>query len=127
MERDVPLYTISIAAKLAGVHPQTLRIYEREKLISPNRTKGGTRLYSDEDIKKVRLIQELTQKERVNLAGVKIIISLKGEISELEALKVEMEKKIVQIEKEVEREIERIKRSFRNELVLMPKSFIVKR
>ena len=76
---DRPLYMISVAAELAGVHPQTLRIYERRQLVSPKRSAGNTRLYSDADIERLRLIQQLTQEEGINLAGVERIIELEDE------------------------------------------------
>ncbi|MDP2401604.1 MAG: MerR family transcriptional regulator, partial [Actinomycetota bacterium] len=66
---DRPLYMISVAAELSGMHPQTLRIYERRELIKPKRSSGNTRLYSDADIEQLRLIQELTS-EGIKLAGV---------------------------------------------------------
>jgi MerR family transcriptional regulator/heat shock protein HspR len=71
---------ISVAADLAGVHPQTLRIYERKELICPQRSGGNTRLYSEADIERLRLIQELTQIEGINLAGVMRIIELQREL-----------------------------------------------
>lgn len=74
---------ISVAAELAGVHPQTLRIYERKQLIRPQRSGGNTRLYSDADIERLRLIQRLTQEEGVNLAGVVRILEMQCEIEEL--------------------------------------------
>jgi MerR family transcriptional regulator/heat shock protein HspR len=77
------VYIISVAAELAGVHPQTLRIYERKGLLRPQRTQGNTRRYSDRDITRLRIIQELTQAEGVNLAGVKRIIELRAEIERL--------------------------------------------
>jgi len=73
------LYIISVAAELAGVHPQTLRIYERKGLVSPARTAGNTRRYSDRDIDRLRMIQELTQ-AGVNLAGVKKVMELRAEM-----------------------------------------------
>jgi MerR family transcriptional regulator/heat shock protein HspR len=75
-DSDRPLYMISVAADLAGVHPQTLRIYERKLLVQPRRSSGNTRLYSDADIERLRLIQQLTQEEGINLAGVERIIEL---------------------------------------------------
>lgn len=78
-DSDRPLYMISVAADLAGVHPQTLRIYERRQLVSPKRSAGNTRLYSDADIERLRLIQQLTQDEGINLAGVVRIIELEDE------------------------------------------------
>jgi len=77
--RERAVYIISVAAELAGVHPQTLRIYERKGLLRPARTAGNTRRYSDRDIERLREIQELTQ-AGVNLAGVKMIIELQAEI-----------------------------------------------
>jgi MerR family transcriptional regulator, heat shock protein HspR len=77
------VYIISVAAELAGVHPQTLRIYERKGLLRPQRTQGNTRRYSDRDITRLRTIQELTQAEGVNLAGVKRIIELRAKIEQL--------------------------------------------
>jgi len=74
-----PVYMIGIAAELAGVHPQTLRIYERKQLVEPKRTGGNTRLYSEADIERLQLIQELTQEEGINLAGVVRIIELEEE------------------------------------------------
>src|SRR6266498_1786178 len=70
------VYVISVAADLAGVHPQTLRIYERKGLLSPQRTSGNTRRYSERDVEQLRRIQRLTQDEGVNLAGVRLIMEL---------------------------------------------------
>ena len=77
---DRALYIISVAAELAGVHPQTLRIYERKGLLNPARTAGNTRRYSDRDIARLRAIQKLTQEEGVNLAGVRMIVELQNEL-----------------------------------------------
>ena len=87
MSRDKyrPVYMIGIAAELAGVHPQTLRIYERKQLVEPQRTGGNTRLYSEADIERLRLIQQLTQEEGVNLAGVVRILELEDERTRLQA------------------------------------------
>lgn len=83
-DADRPLYMISVAAELAGVHPQTLRIYERRQLVNPKRSSGNTRLYSDADIARLQLIQQLTQEEGINLAGVIRIIELTDERSRLQ-------------------------------------------
>ena len=77
MARVRPVYVISVAANLAGVHPRTLRIYEEEGLLQPVRTPTNIRLYSDDDIARVRAIRYLTQRRGVNLAGVKIILQLR--------------------------------------------------
>ena len=84
MTRDHAMYVISIAAELAGVHPQTLRVYERKGLVQPARTEGNTRRYSDRDIERLRKIQELTT-AGVNLAGVERIIELENEVQVLRA------------------------------------------
>lgn len=80
-DKDRPLYMISVAAELAGVHPQTLRIYEQKGLVSPQRTRGNTRMYSEADIERLQLINELTD-EGINLAGVIRILDLKGRLDE---------------------------------------------
>jgi MerR family transcriptional regulator/heat shock protein HspR len=82
-ERSEAVYIISVAAELAGVHPQTLRIYERRGLLDPYRTPGGTRRYSDQDLEHLGLIQELTA-DGVNLEGVKQILELRLEVQRLE-------------------------------------------
>lgn len=95
-DEDKPLYMISVAAELAGVHPQTLRIYERKQLVSPQRSAGNTRLYSQADVERLRFIQHLTQAEGVNLAGVERIIELQRELErmhdELEAISERMQR-----------------------------------
>jgi MerR family transcriptional regulator, heat shock protein HspR len=84
MERTRAVYVISVAAELAGMHPQTLRIYERKGLVDPARTTGGSRRYSDQDIAQLRRIQDLTA-AGVNLEGVRRILELEGEIARLQA------------------------------------------
>ena len=80
-DRHTPLYMIGVAAQLAGVHPQTLRIYEQKGLVSPQRTSGNTRMYSQADIERLELINELTS-EGINLAGVIRILDLQGRLNE---------------------------------------------
>ena len=93
-DKHRPVYMIGVAADLAGVHPQTLRIYERKRLVEPQRTQGNTRLYSEADIERLRLIQELTQEEGINLAGVVRILELEDErdrlMEEVEKVREEM-------------------------------------
>lgn len=93
-DKNRPLFMIGIAAELAGVHPQTLRIYERKRLVEPKRTGGNTRLYSENDIERLRLIQSLTQDEGINLAGVVRILELEDErtrlMAEVESMREEM-------------------------------------
>jgi MerR family transcriptional regulator/heat shock protein HspR len=82
--RTRAVYVISVAAELAGVHPQTLRIYERKGLLDPARTAGGNRRYSDTDLDRLRRIAELTD-EGLNLAGVRRVLELEAEVARLEA------------------------------------------
>src|SRR5690606_26513007 len=100
MTRDAGVYIISVAAELAGVHPQTLRTYERKGLLSPKRTAGGTRRYSERDVARVRLIQRLTQEEGVNLAGVIRILQLQDEIERLERRLERMNREMEQVRAE---------------------------
>lgn len=92
---DEPVFLISVVAKVLKIHPQTLRQYEREGLITPSRTEGKMRLYSQKDIDRIKMILRLTRELGVNLAGVDIILRLKDQINELEeqidALKEELE------------------------------------
>jgi MerR family transcriptional regulator/heat shock protein HspR len=88
---DRAVYIISVAAELAGVHPQTLRIYERKGLLSPKRTSGNTRRYSERDIARLQMIQQLTQGQGINLAGVKMIMELETQMEELRRRAVELE------------------------------------
>ena len=80
-DRNRPLYMIGVAAELAGMHPQTLRSYEQKGLVTPQRTRGNTRMYSQADIERLALINELTD-EGINLAGVILILDLRGRLDE---------------------------------------------
>ncbi|MEM9134111.1 MAG: helix-turn-helix transcriptional regulator [Actinomycetota bacterium] len=97
------VYVISVAAELAGVHPQTLRIYERKGLVMPARTGGGSRRYSDADIAQLQRIQDLTE-GGLNLAGVKRVIELEAEVARLEAEIAEMRSSTAQAIADVERQ-----------------------
>ena len=85
------VYIISIAAELAGVHPQTLRMYERKGLLQPKRTSGNTRRYSEHDIERIRAIQELTQLGGISLAGVKLFIQMREELEQMQRRAAELE------------------------------------
>jgi MerR family transcriptional regulator/heat shock protein HspR len=95
---------ISVVSEMLGVHPQTLRIYEREGFIKPKRSGGNTRLYSEEDVEKVEMILRLTRELGVNLAGVEVILSMR---EKMEQMQHEMEDTIRQLRYELEREIRR--------------------
>ncbi|MDZ4166591.1 MAG: helix-turn-helix transcriptional regulator [Coriobacteriia bacterium] len=125
--KDRPVYMISVAAELAGVHPQTLRIYERKMLVQPTRSPGGTRLYSEADIERLRLIQRLTQDEGVNLAGVMRIIELEMDRERLEARLAEAEAAASQAEVRLAHEINEFRRSMRADIVHVPRGGIVRR
>jgi MerR family transcriptional regulator/heat shock protein HspR len=125
--KDRPVYMISVAAELAGVHPQTLRIYERKALVQPTRSPGGTRLYSDADIERLRLIQRLTQDEGVNLAGVMRIIELEIEKERLEAQLAEAEAAATRAERKLASEINEFRKSMRADIVHVPRGGIVRR
>src|SRR5919205_419341 len=88
---DAPVYVISVAATLAGMHPQTLRQYDRLGLVSPDRTPGRGRRYSARDIELLRTVQQLSQNEGINLAGIKRIIELENQVAALQSRVVELE------------------------------------
>src|SRR5207247_3026617 len=96
-EGERAVYIISVAAELVGVHPQTLRIYERKGLLRPYRTAGNTRRYSERDIARLQMIQRLTQ-EGVNLAGVKMIVEMENELDRLRARMQAMRSEVEQAE-----------------------------
>ncbi len=125
--KDRPLYMISVAAQLAGMHPQTLRIYERKRLIKPKRSAGNTRLYSDADIERLRLIQRLTQDEGVNLAGVVRILELEDRIARLQAELDAARAQASQAERRLAVEIQRVRQSMRADIVHVPRGGIVRR
>jgi MerR family transcriptional regulator, heat shock protein HspR len=100
-DNEQAIYIISVAAELAGVHPQTLRVYERKGLVTPQRTRGNTRRYSQRDIELLRRIQELTQ-EGINLAGVVRILELEAEIERLRARHVRATRQLEQLEQQID-------------------------
>ena len=111
MNDERPRYMISVAAELVGMHPQTLRIYEQKGLVRPQRTAGNTRLYSDSDVERLRLIQQLTTEVGLNLAGVERVLSLQDELER-------MRRRLERMEQEMRSAIEQVHRSYRRELVL---------
>jgi MerR family transcriptional regulator, heat shock protein HspR len=114
---DRPVYMISVAAELAGMHPQTLRIYEQRGLIEPNRSPKGTRLYSQEDVELLRRIQELTTQLGMNLAGVERVFELEGELEQMRRRMDRLERRSDEMRKRLHDEVERVRRSFRFDLV----------
>lgn len=105
-EEDQPRYVISVASQILGVHPQTLRLYEREGLVEPKRTGGKIRLYSERDIEKVRSVMRLTNELGVNLAGAEAILNMRDRMLELhremERMRREMEARIEEFRRELD-------------------------
>ena len=108
---DRPRYMISVAAELVGMHPQTLRIYEQKGLVQPKRTAGNTRIYSDADVERLRLIQRLTTEIGLNLAGVERVLHLEDELQSAR-------RRLDRLEEEMRSTIAEVHRSYRRELVL---------
>ena len=106
-----PRYMISVAAEIVGMHPQTLRIYEQKGLVRPGRTPGGTRLYSERDVERLRLIQRLTTELGLKLAGVQRVLALEDELRRLRA-------RLDRLEREMREQIERVHKQYRRDLVL---------
>jgi MerR family transcriptional regulator/heat shock protein HspR len=117
------LYIISVAAELAGVHPQTLRIYERKGLIEPSRTEGRSRRYSDRDIALLQRIQELTN-DGVSLAGVRRILELEAEVETLQERIEALEAALVQAHEERQAAVRDVHRSYRRDLVPVSRAVV---
>jgi MerR family transcriptional regulator/heat shock protein HspR len=118
VETDRGVFMISIAAQLANMHPQTLRMYEARGLIEPQRSPKGTRLYSQEDVEKLRRIQEMTAELGLNLAGVERVLRLEQEIEGMQARIEEIELEALQAQVRLANELEDVRRSFRAELTV---------
>jgi MerR family transcriptional regulator, heat shock protein HspR len=108
---DRPRYMISVAADLVGMHPQTLRIYEQKGLVRPKRTAGNTRLYSELDIGRLRLIQRLTTEIGLNLAGVEQVLHLEDELQQ-------MKRRLQRMENEMREALQEVHKQYRRDLVL---------
>jgi MerR family transcriptional regulator/heat shock protein HspR len=107
---DRPRYMISVAADIVGMHPQTLRIYENKGLIRPKRTAGNTRLYSEADIQRLQLIQQLTNDLGLNLAGVEQVLQLQDEVER-------MTRQLDRMQREMRSAIDEVHRQYRRDLV----------
>jgi MerR family transcriptional regulator/heat shock protein HspR len=106
---------ISVAAELVGMHPQTLRIYEAKGLVRPQRTPGNTRLYSEADLERLRLINRLTTELGLNLAGVETVLRLQDEMQRLQA-------RMERLEREMRAEVQQVHKQYRRDLVLYRES-----
>ena len=122
-DRGKPVFMISVVAEMLDIHPQTLRLYEREGLIVPQRTDGNTRLYSQEDIDKLRRVLRLTRELGVNLAGVEVILSMREKMEQMQ----EAMEQLVQYVQQMERQMKERKESSQlpNALVKVTKQDIV--
>ena len=105
-----PRYMISVAAELVGMHAQTLRIYEAKGLIRPKRTAGNTRLYSERDVARLRVIQKLTTGLGLNLSGVEVVLQLEDQLQRMQA-------RIDRLEREKREAVERVHKNYRRDLV----------
>jgi MerR family transcriptional regulator/heat shock protein HspR len=113
MERsDRPIYMISVAAELVGMHPQTLRMYETKGLVRPQRTPGGTRIYSEADIERLRIVQRLTSELGLNLAGVELVLSLENELRKAHA-------QVERLQQQLRTEVQNVHKQYRRDLVLV--------
>jgi MerR family transcriptional regulator/heat shock protein HspR len=108
---DRPRYMISVAADLVGMHPQTLRIYEQKGLVRPKRTAGNTRLYSESDVERLRLIQRLTTELGLNLAGVEHVLRLEDQLRRMQG-------RLERLEREMREAVEQVHKQYRRDLVL---------
>ncbi len=108
---DRPRYMISVAADVVGMHPQTLRIYEQKGLVRPGRTPGGTRLYSERDLERLKLIQRLTTELGLNLAGVQRVLHLEEELHRAQT-------HIERLQRELREAVEQVHKQYRRDLVL---------
>jgi MerR family transcriptional regulator/heat shock protein HspR len=111
------VYVISVAAELAGVHPQTLRIYERKGLLEPARTAGGSRRYSDDDIAQLQRIQELTN-DGLNLAGVQKVLALEAELAALR-------RELVDVQERARDAVDHAHRQHRRDLVPVKQTIVL--
>ena len=111
------VFMISVAAELAEMHPQTLRMYEARGLITPKRSPKNTRLYSQDDVDRLRRIQRMTAEEGLNLAGVETVLNMEAELERARSELAKMRERTAELERQMLDEIDRIKRSMRAEIV----------
>jgi MerR family transcriptional regulator/heat shock protein HspR len=122
---DRPVYVISVAAELSGMHPQTLRAYDRQGLVTPGRASGRGRRYSERDVALLREVQRLSQDEGVNLAGVKRILELEGHVAALRARLAELQADLAAAQLETERREADVHRSYRRDLVPVKRAMVI--
>jgi MerR family transcriptional regulator/heat shock protein HspR len=115
-----PRYMISVAADIVGMHPQTLRIYEAKGLVTPKRTPGNTRLFSEADLERLRLIQRLTTELGLNLAGVELVLRLEDELKKAH-------QRIERLQQQLRDEVQKVHKQYRRDLVLYRESRVPER
>ena len=115
-----PRYMISVAADIVGMHPQTLRMYESKGLVNPKRTPGNTRLFSEADLERLRLIQRLTTELGLNLAGVELVLRLEDELKKAH-------QRIERLQKQLRDEVQSVHKQYRRDLVLYRESRVPER
>jgi MerR family transcriptional regulator/heat shock protein HspR len=113
-------YMISVAADIVGMHPQTLRMYESKGLVNPKRTPGNTRLFSEADLERLRLIQRLTTELGLNLAGVELVLRLEDELKKAH-------QRIERLQQQLRDEVQKVHRQYRRDLVLYRESRVPER
>ena len=117
LDRERGVFMISVAAELAEMHPQTLRMYEQRGLIAPKRSPKGTRLYSQADVDRLRRIQQMTAELGMNLAGVERVLEMEQQLERMSRRVEQLERRAERLQREMEQQLEDVKRSFRAELV----------
>jgi MerR family transcriptional regulator, heat shock protein HspR len=117
IDQERGVFMISVAAELAEMHPQTLRMYEARGLITPKRSPKNTRLYSQADVERLRRIQQMTSEEGLNLAGVETVLDLEHRLERMRAEMARMRKRAAEMERRMTRELERLRKSIGGELV----------
>jgi MerR family transcriptional regulator, heat shock protein HspR len=117
VDRKRGVFMISVAAELAEMHPQTLRMYETKGLITPKRSPRNTRLYSHEDVERLRRIQRMTAEKGLNLAGVETVLELEAQLERARAEMSRIRKRAAELERRMDEEIDRVRRSLRAEIV----------
>jgi MerR family transcriptional regulator/heat shock protein HspR len=117
IDQERGVFMISVAAELAEMHPQTLRMYEARGLITPKRSPKNTRLYSQADVERLRRIQQMTSEEGLNLAGVETVLELERRLERMRADMARMRKRAAEMETRMTEELERLRRSIGGELV----------
>ncbi|MDQ2700608.1 MAG: helix-turn-helix transcriptional regulator [Actinomycetota bacterium] len=117
MDEERGVFMISVAAELADMHPQTLRIYESKGLITPKRSPKNTRLYSQRDVEKLRRIYRMTNEEGLNLAGVETVLEMEEKVKAMRAELEEMRSRASELEKKLDEEVERVRHKLNTEIV----------